>query len=322
VPKNRNLPAAIVYWVSRIVDLPTHAFFGFAIGLIFFGHPEIAFLVGLGSLVPDLDREYWFVKSSVYRDEQLHRALLHNVFVIGLLYLLSPFLALGVFLHMLLDSFTTSKDRGCEWFWPLSRLVKRGLYDSNMEPQPIDPNERIYFYQEDVNAVIEYAEPNLPEPESPWRRVYGPALNSNLLDRGFLSGSIILTVVWLLTQYYSNPALLSNSITKYIPHIVAYGSVIALFLGGELDRRDQEAPFGKKQLDPLQNISFLKIPLVAVGGVLAAIWPVLYRNEIMTNLKAIGGYWISILVAGILVVILNFLIIKWQTRKGKPLAIV
>jgi membrane-bound metal-dependent hydrolase YbcI (DUF457 family) len=304
------------------VDLPTHAFFGLAIGLIFFGHPEIALLVGLGALVPDLDREYWFVKSSVYRDEQLHRALLHNVFIIGLLYLLSPFLALGVFLHMLLDSFTTSKDRGCEWFWPLSRLVKRGLYDANMEPQSIDPNERIYFYQEDVNAVIEYAEPDLLEPESPWRRVYGPALNSNLLDRGFLTGSLILIVVWLLTEYYSDPALLSNGIAKCIPHIVAYGSIIALFLGGELDRRDQEAPFGKIQLDPLKKTSYLKIPLVTLGCVLAVVWSILYRNEIMTNLEAIGVYWISILVAGVLVAVSSFLIVKWQTRKGKPPAIV
>ena len=304
------------------MDLPTHVFFGLAIGLVFFGHPEIALLVGLGALVPDLDREYWFVKSSVYRDEQLHRALLHNVFIIGLLYLLSPFLALGTFLHMLLDSFTTSKDRGCEWFWPLSRLVKRGLYNANMEPQPIDPNERVYFYQEDVSAVIEYAEPDLPEPESPWRRVYGPALNSNLLDRGVLSGSIILIIVWFLTEYNSNPALLSNGIAKCISHIVAYGSIAVLFLGGELDRRDQDAPFGKKQLAPLEKIRSLKIPLVIVGSVLAVVWSVLYQTEIMANLEIIGVYWIPILVAGILVTISSFIIMKWQTRKGKPPAIV
>jgi membrane-bound metal-dependent hydrolase YbcI (DUF457 family) len=65
------------------MDLPTHALFGFAVGLIFFGHPETALLVSLGALIPDLDREYWFVKVNVYRDEQLHRALLHNVFVMG-----------------------------------------------------------------------------------------------------------------------------------------------------------------------------------------------------------------------------------------------
>jgi membrane-bound metal-dependent hydrolase YbcI (DUF457 family) len=304
------------------LDLPTHASFGFAIGLVFFGHPEIALLVGLGALLPDLDREYWFVKGSVYRDEQLHRALLHNVFVIGLFYLVSPFLALGVFFHMLLDSFTTSKDRGCEWFWPLSRWVKRGLYDANMAPQPLDPNERVYFYREDVNAVIEYAEPSLPEPESPWRRVYGPALNSHLLDRGFLCGSIVVAAVWFLTQASSNLSVLSNNLAGCVPHIVVFFSILAFFLGGELDRSDQEAPFGKTQLDSLRKISFLKIPLVIVGGILAILWFAIYQKEILENLEAIESYWISILVAGLLITISSFAIVKWHTRKGKPPAIV
>jgi hypothetical protein len=304
------------------VDLPTHALFGLAFGLLFFGHPEAALLVSLGSLVPDLDREYWFVKLSAYRDEQLHRALLHNVFVIGLFYLLSPFLALGVFLHMLLDSFTTSKDRGCEWFWPLSRRVKRGLYNENMEPQPLDPNEHVYFYQQDLHATIEYPEPDLPEPESPWRRVYGPALNSNLLDRGFLCGSIILAAVWFLTLYHSDVAFLSSDLVRCAPHAVAFCSILALFLGGELDRRDQEAPFGKTRLDPLRRINFLKIPLVIVGGVLALLWIVLYRENVAANLEVVGSYWISIVVIGLLITVSSLLIIEWQTRKDKPPAIV
>jgi hypothetical protein len=304
------------------MDLPTHAVFGFAVGLVFFGHPEIALLVSLGALIPDLDREYWFVKVSVYRDEQLHRALLHNVFVMGLFYLVSPFLALGIFLHMLLDSFTTSKDRGCEWFWPLSRLVKRGLYDYNMKPQPLDPKEHVYFYQEDPRATIEYPEPDLPEPESPWRRVYGPALNSNLLDRGFLCGAIGPTIVWLLTQYFSNSTLLLENLSKCVPQLAAYFSIITLFLGGELDRKDQEAPFGKTQLDPLKKVSFLKIPLVILGGFLAILWLILYRYQILANLELISSNWIPILAAGLMVTISSIAIVKWHTRKGKPPAIV
>jgi hypothetical protein len=304
------------------MDLPTHAFFGLAVGLMFFGHPELAFLVALGALIPDLDREYWFVKVSVYRDEQLHRALLHNVFVMGLFYLVSPFLALGIFLHMLLDSFTTSKDRGCEWFWPLSRLVKRGLYDYNMEPQPLDPKERVYFYQEDLNETIEYPEPDLPEPESPWRRVYGPALNSNLLDRGFLLGAIGLITVWTVNQYFSNSTLLLNDLSKSVSVVVAYFSIIALFMAGELDRRDQEAPFGKAQLDPLKKLSFLKIPLVVLGGFLAVLWLILYRAEILANLELISVNWVPILVAGLILTVTCIVIVKWYTRKGKPYAIV
>jgi hypothetical protein len=304
------------------MDLPTHAFFGLAVGLAFFGHPEFALLVALGALIPDLDREYWFVKVSVYRDEQLHRALLHNVFVMGLFYLVSPFLALGIFLHMLLDSFTTSKDRGCEWFWPLSRLVKRGLYNYNMEPQPLDPKEKVYFYQEDAMAVIEYAEPDLPEPQSPWRRVYGPALNSNLLDRGFLLGSIGIITVWMLTQYFINGTLLLDNLSKCVLLIAAYLSIIALFIGGELDRRDQEAPFGKASLDPLRKVSFLKIPLVILGAVLAILWLILYRNEILANLEPLSSNWVPILMSGVVLAITSIAIVKWHTRKNQTPAIV
>jgi hypothetical protein len=82
------------------MDLPTHFVFAFAIGLIFFDKPEIALLIALGSVVPDLDREYWFIPMKTYRDEQVHRAGLHNVFIMGLAYLISPFFSLGIFLHV------------------------------------------------------------------------------------------------------------------------------------------------------------------------------------------------------------------------------
>lgn len=39
------------------MDLPTHASFGLAIGLLFFGHPEAATLVLIGAILPDLDRD-------------------------------------------------------------------------------------------------------------------------------------------------------------------------------------------------------------------------------------------------------------------------
>lgn len=65
------------------MNLTTHLFFGVAVGFLFFGNPEIALLVTLGSLLPDLDREYWFMPSEEYRDEQLHRSLFHNLFVMG-----------------------------------------------------------------------------------------------------------------------------------------------------------------------------------------------------------------------------------------------
>jgi hypothetical protein len=44
------------------LDLPTHFAFAFPIGLIFFDKPEIAVLVAIGTIFPDLDGEYWFIR--------------------------------------------------------------------------------------------------------------------------------------------------------------------------------------------------------------------------------------------------------------------
>ena len=99
------------------MDLPTHFAFGILIGLVFFGgNPEAVLLIGFGALLPDLDREYWYVREQKYADEQYHRARFHNVFTIAAAYMVSPYLSIGVLIHMLQDSFTTAKDRGWSGF--------------------------------------------------------------------------------------------------------------------------------------------------------------------------------------------------------------
>lgn len=298
------------------MDLHTHVAFGVAVGLVFSGHPESALLVGLGALLPDLDREYWFVPLQAYRQEQYHRAALHNVFVMALTYLVSPFLSLGVFLHVLQDSFTTCKDRGCEWFYPLSRLVKRGLYDENGHPQPLDPEESVYFYQEDPHGLVEHAELDLrQEGPSPWRRVYGPAQNSRLLDRGFLYGSIAIIFLWLLTPDGSNLAIFSASpITDYLVYVIGFISVGILFAAGELDRIDK----------PLRvpRFNFVKYPIFLLGLATFGIWLTLYRTEISANLESIFSNSVSILFGVILVFLVSLAVIKWQTRTGKTPAVV
>jgi LexA-binding, inner membrane-associated putative hydrolase len=305
------------------MDLPTHAFFGFAFGIVVFGRPEIAFLVALGTLLPDLDREYWFIPSKFYREEQYHRALLHNVFFMLIACIIHPFLAIGVFLHMMLDSFTTSKDRGCEWFFPFSRLVKRGRYNVDMEPQRLDPEERVYFYHEDLQATIEYADPYLPEPPpSPWRRVYGPALNSSLLDKGFLYGSLALIIMWMLFPNGSNLALFSTDLSMYVPFATSFLSVFVLFLAGELDRRDQDAPLERQRLSFLKRFSMLKYLFFSLGIALFAAWVVLFWREISINLQAIASKWLFVTLAATILAVIGFAILKIQTRNGKPEAIV
>jgi len=129
------------------MNFPTHVMFGIAVGAIFFGKPEIMLLIGLGSAIPDLDREYGFPEHGQLPRAQPHRALCHNFLFLGLIYLVNPFLALGVFLHTFLDAFTTVRDRGVEWLFPFTRLVKSVVYDSDGTRLQLDPAHKIYLLQ-------------------------------------------------------------------------------------------------------------------------------------------------------------------------------
>ncbi len=303
------------------MELTTHAVFAFAIGLIFFGSPTVALLVTLGALVNDLDREYWFVQVKKYRDEQPHRARFHNVFVMAAGYLLSPFFALGIFLHALQDSFTTVKDRGCEWFYPLTRIIKFGTLDADGNPQPnIEPG-KIYFYQEDVKGIVDKADPDLRIPgekPTPWRRVYGFALNSCLLDRGFLFGSIVLSVIWLVAPGFKNYAVFSQPLTFYYPFIAAFAFFGLVYLAGELDRRDRKEPLKVIPKTMIRHKDILKKPLFVAGFVSLGVWIFLYRLEIWDNLKALFQNWQLLILGAAAVTILSLILIKMeQTSKKK-----
>ena len=297
--------------------MTTHLAFAIAVALVFFGRVDVALLVGLGALLPDLDREYWFVRTETYQDEQPHRARFHNVFIIALGYLLSPFFSFGIFLHALQDSFTTSKDRGCEWFYPISRWVRRGRYDVDGKEQELSPDEHVYFYQEDPKGLIEYADPDLREPgPSPWRRVYGPALNSQLLDRGFLFGSVALALIWLLAPGSSHSALL-KPLTFYCPYVAGYLFFVFIYWSGELDRRDRDKPLKILPRRMLERRNLLKKPLFLIGLGFLVTSLALYRIEIEANLKTVFSNWLPILLGISAVLLISFILIKWETREGK-----
>jgi len=289
-------------------------------GFVFFGHqPEFALLVALGALLPDLDREYWFIPAKKYAPEQRHRALFHNVLVIALTYPVSPFLSLGTFLHILQDSFTTVKDRGVEWFYPFTRLAKRGMFNADGDPQPLDKKERVYFYQEDPPGLVKFADSDLQENFDrpiPWRRVYGFALNSHLLDHGFLFGSIAVLLVWVfipLTNFsFTNLATLIQT-PESVYEIWIYGMVAVgiLFFAGEIDRRDRQRPIFEK-LKPA------KIPIFGAGLALFAGWIYLIRNSIGTNASSIVAPVIYQVIVLVLVIpLIAVLLIRKQTSGGK-----
>ncbi len=301
------------------MDLPTHFAFGLAVGLVFFGKPEAALLIGLGALIPDLDREYWYVRRTrfadeqkEYADEQVHRARFHNVFMLPLTYLASPFLAAGVFLHMLQDSFTTTKDRGVEWFYPLTRLVRRGLKDAEGKPVPTDPKEQVYLYQEDPKGLVNNADPDLreygPDPV-PWRRVYGFAQNSHLLDRGFLAASVGILLVWLIWPLNGSnvSALITGFASGWI--VVGYLGVAVLYSAGEADRRDVPA-----KLPWLRPVRW---PLLGLGAVLLVLWLWLYAMSIQQNLGALFSNPLLVASNVAVAILAAAAMILWEIRRDR-----
>ena len=181
------------------MNFSTHVMFGVLLATLFFGKPEIILLVGIGSAIPDLDREYGFLSKDSFRNIQVHRALFHNFVFLGLLYLINPFLALGAFLHTFLDAQTTARDRGVEWLYPFSRLVKRAVYDNDGNRLELDAKEKIYFLQNEMQILTKKTTKDLKPsgPPLPWRRTYGPALSGRLLDQGIFVGSLGLTLLLL-----------------------------------------------------------------------------------------------------------------------------
>ena len=298
------------------MDFHTHFTFGIAVGLMFFGYPDVALIIGLGTLLPDLDREYWFIGRQAYRDEQYHRALFHNVFFMASAYLISPLLSLGIFLHILLDSFTTVKDRGCEWFYPISRWVKRGLYNTEGHPEPLDPKEDIYFFQEDPHGLVDYVEIDIQEEGPvPWRRVYGPAQNSHLMDRGFLYGSVVVTLIWLFAPDNAHyPILLTYPLKDFSVLAVGFIAIVFLFVAGELDRRDEPVR--------IPTFNFVKYPIFIAGLMLFVTWIALFWTKIVANLYDILSYPITFLLAVACVPLVSLAVIKWQTRPSKTPAVV
>jgi hypothetical protein len=157
--------------------LNTHFLFASAAAAFLVGKPEAIVLAGVGAVLPDLDRPYWFIPKKGVAEEEYHRALFHNVVALALTYLFNPYIGLGLFSHLLLDSMTTVKDRGVEWLFPFTRIISRD-YWSQAE------------VQEEPLAWV------------PWRRTYGPALNGHMLDTYVSLCSLGVIISWTVLQNY------------------------------------------------------------------------------------------------------------------------
>jgi hypothetical protein len=267
-----------------LVNLPTHAVFAAMVAAAFTGRPDVMLVVTVGAVIPDLDRDYWFFRKEVYTDEQLHRALFHNLFFVGGLFFVSPWLSLGALLHTLQDAMTTVKDRGVEWFFPVSRLVTRGRYGygatEKEEKCAVDlideePEGGVSYLYEDTVEMTKLADPDLRlKRPVPWRRTYGPALNGAMVDNWFLVGSasVLLMYVALRPSFASQMATYLAS-ESFHPLLFLIVGIALLFVGG-LVRADERSRWIYLPL------AFGGITSIAAAGALALAGMTEYRTPV------------------------------------------
>jgi hypothetical protein len=147
------------------LNLTTHAALGFVLGIAIFRNVEIALVMMIGVFIPDLDREHLFIARKRWAELQLHRALFHNFFFLGALYLFNPYLAFGAFTHVMLDMGTTATDRGAEVLFPLTRAVRGFLWDIEAKTQKKD--RKLKWWVEDLGLKEHYRDRRRCT-KSPW----------------------------------------------------------------------------------------------------------------------------------------------------------
>jgi hypothetical protein len=266
------------------LNLASHIFLAGVVAAVFTGNPYFALLAAIGSFIPDLDREYIFVSPKTFREEQFHRSLFHNLLFLSALFFVNVWLALGAFLHSFLDSFTTEKDKGVEWLFPFSRLVKRGRFTlaakskggaCQLDLEDLKPTDRVCFINEDSPEMTNLSDPDLKETRAvPWRRTYGPAANGQMLDKWLALVSFSLFALYALVNpdfvLASKNLLLS---TQIIPPMTLLTGIVLFFLGGWLKKNKRPR---KMYLSFFAVGSFFLVLSLAlsIGGIVGYVFPI------------------------------------------------
>jgi hypothetical protein len=258
------------------MNLNTHVMLALAVGSVLF-HPMYAVvLVGIGAAIPDLDREYVFTPRKVFSRYQLHRALLHNLFVaLGALFF-NFYLGVGFLLHIALDFLTSPTDRGVELFFPLGRLVRR--YELSLEGAPANTKGFLWYLEDPVSLVYKTADPGLKEyTPTAWRRVYGPFKNGMLIDWAVFYSSLIFLLMYeaYLGNLYGWVTAFLH--TAFIRFALLVSGIIIFYGVGEAWRR-------RIQFTPQVNRNYV---LVVVG---IALLLIAYQFSKLYLPIHVGGY--------------------------------
>jgi LexA-binding, inner membrane-associated putative hydrolase len=245
------------------MNLTTHWILALALGIALFHNVEIALVISIGALIPDLDREYLFVARNFIGRHQLHRSLFHNFLFIGAMYFLNPFLSLGALSHSLLDMFTSATDRGSEVLFPFTRVINPYYYSIEGDRLPEAKKETEWWVEDPWRLLEETSDRDLQEPKTqPWRRSYGPFKNSRVVDWGIFFASL----VFLGTVYAaSNGSMYSLAGLKLLVLLPLGG--IAIFYGlGEYWRRKLLVDKTKDTNYFVLGVLIIGLAIFAVGG--------------------------------------------------------
>jgi hypothetical protein len=299
------------------MNFPTHVMLGMAVGALFFGKPEIILLMGLGSAIPDLDREYGFMSKESFRNRQPHRALCHNLLFLGIVYLVNPFVALGAFLHTFLDAFTTARDRGVEWLYPFTRLVKQSVYDYDGKRLELDPKHKVYLLQNELPVLTEKTTKDIKPGETmmPWRRTYGPALSGGLFDQGVFIGSAALLLLLLLFsalgfRHFIDLTIRPLSLSFYVPFVLGVAGVLTNFVVGEIDRKKLRKNF--KPDREYKALFYLSVGIIVLSVILGGVMNPQIVISTASSLPYIGA-------AIMLLALISFVLLR--VRSSRPLPV-
>jgi len=286
------------------LNLTTHAALGFVLGIAVFRNVEIALVMMIGAFIPDLDREHLFIARKKWAQLQLHRALFHNFFFLGGLYLFNPFLAFGAFTHVMLDMGTTATDRGAEVLFPVTRLVRGFLWDIDAKMQKKD--RKLKWWVEDPWRLLKKtSDRDLSEPENqPWGRFYGPFKNSRIVDWGIFFGSII----FLTLLYATNQTVFFSSVGFSGYTLISLVGVFMFYGLGEWWRRKLSKRYSAS------NLKWLVLAILIIGLVIFLTGSTYLYSPAQIQPIIIVAVIINGLIAGTLGLTLAYLFVRFRDK--------
>ncbi|MFZ0012215.1 MAG: metal-dependent hydrolase [Halobacteriota archaeon] len=296
------------------MNITTHGIVAFVLGIVIFRNVELAIIVLIGAVIPDLDREYGFFTRDTYRAWQLHRALFHNFWVAAILWIMNPLLALGALSHYFLDVFTSATDRGIEFLFPLTRVVGAWLYGIEGETtngekafkyavrkDEKDTAKKLQWWVEDPWPLLyKTSEFDLSEPTpQPWRRSYGPFRNSKIVDWGIFTGSVLFLLLLFVpassrATFYSFAGLNLQALW----FILAFGGIALYFGLGEWLRKSTMPQF-KVANWPVSSALVVALICFVIGGFFAGVFSVHWPSCLTIDLLAagIGSIFLGLIIA-------------------------